>query len=84
MNQNAVSGMCKANILEFPQHPSKSNVSAEGYASFCKQAEIVRRELGLENFLELDALFNYAYWKHKTARSGAQFSRADRANVFDA
>jgi phosphatidylserine/phosphatidylglycerophosphate/cardiolipin synthase-like enzyme len=83
MNQNAVSGMRKANILEFPPRPSKWTVSAEDYSSFCEQAEIVRRELGLANFLELDALFNYTYWKHRAIRSGAQFSRADRAKVFD-
>ena len=62
MNQNAVSGLGLANIHEFPPKPNKGNVNAERYAHFCQQAEIVRKELGLADFSELDALFNYAYW----------------------
>lgn len=62
MNQNAVSGLGLANIHEFPSKPNKGNVNAERYAHFCQLAEIVRKELGLADFSELDALFNYAYW----------------------
>lgn len=62
MNQNAVSGLSLANIHEFPPKPNKGNVNAERYAHFCQQAEAVRKELGLADFSELDALFNYAYW----------------------
>lgn len=65
MNQNAVSGLSLANIHEFPLKPAKSNVSAERYAHFCQQATIVRKDLGLADFTELDALFNYAYWGHE-------------------
>lgn len=62
MNQNAVSGLDLANIHEFPPKPNKENVNAECYAKFCRQADIVRKNLGLSDFSELDALFNYAYW----------------------
>lgn len=64
MNQNAVSGLGLANIHAFPAKPNKNTVSAERYADFCRQADIVRKELGLADFSELDALFNYAYWGH--------------------
>ena len=62
MNQNAVSGLGLANIHEFSSKPNKENVNAERYAQFCQKAEIVRKELALTDFSELDALFNYAYW----------------------
>lgn len=64
MNQNAVSGMQLAGTYEFPLHPTKKTVSAEDYGLFCLQADTVRRELMLANFTELDALFNYAYWRY--------------------
>jgi hypothetical protein len=65
MNQNAVSGLRRANIYDFPPKPLKDNVNAECYARYCQQADIVRQELGLANFTELDALFNYAYWRQE-------------------
>jgi hypothetical protein len=61
MNKNAVSGLGLANINDFPAKPSKSNVSAETYSQYCQKAAQVRNELGLSDFAELDALFNYAY-----------------------
>lgn len=70
MNQNAVSGLGLANIHEFPPKPNKTNVSAERYAHFCQQADIVKKELGLADFSELDALFNYAYWGHEEDEEG--------------
>lgn len=63
MNQNAVSGLRLAGIWDYPLHPTKQNVSAEIYATYCEDADKVRRKLGLDNFTELDALFNYAYWR---------------------
>ena len=30
---------------------------------YCEHADAVRRSLGLDDFTELDALFNYAYWR---------------------
>jgi len=63
MNQNAVSGLALAGIREYPLHPTKQNVSAEDYARYCEHADAVRRTLGLDDFTELDALFNYAYWR---------------------
>ncbi|THD07133.1 phospholipase D family protein [Metallibacterium scheffleri] len=63
MNQNAVSGMQRAGIYDYPSHPSKKNVNGDAYARYCQQAHGIRNELGLENFTELDALFNYAYWR---------------------
>lgn len=62
MNQNAVSGLALAGIREYPAHPSKQNVDADDYARYCQHAHEVRRTLGLADFTELDALFNYAYW----------------------
>ena len=64
MNQNAVAGMRLANIREFPRHPSKATISPEKYALFCSLAGELRAELGLRDFTELDAVFNYAYWRN--------------------
>jgi HKD family nuclease len=64
MNQNAVAGLTLASIHSFPTKPSKKNTSAEQYADFCKQCDLVRADLGLTNFTELDAVFNYAYWSN--------------------
>lgn len=63
MNKNAVNGLRLANIDGFPTMPTKVSIKAERYASFCEQADKLRKELGLANFTELDALFNYAYWQ---------------------
>ena len=63
MNQNEVSGLALAGIRDYPLHPTKQNVSAESYARYCGHADTVRRSLGLDDFTELDALFNYAYWR---------------------
>ncbi|CBJ50463.1 phospholipase D-like domain-containing protein [Ralstonia solanacearum] len=62
MNQNAVSGMMRAGIADYPLHPTKQNVGGGSYARYCHQADGIRRALGLVDFTELDALFNYAYW----------------------
>lgn len=62
MNQNAVSGMMRAGITEYPIHPGKKTINGKSYARYCSQADAVRQALGLANFTELDALFNYAYW----------------------
>jgi HKD family nuclease len=65
MNQNAVSGLRMANISAFPAKPNKQNVSAKQYAEYCQLAARVRGNLGLRDFAELDALFNYAYWEQQ-------------------
>ncbi len=65
MNQNAVAGLRLANIHVFPSNPTKTSVDADLYAHYCQQADVVRKELGLADFTELDALFNYAYWGHR-------------------
>ncbi len=62
MNQNAVSGMMRAGIADYPLHPTKQSVGGDSYARYCHQADGIRRALGLADFTELDALFNYAYW----------------------
>jgi HKD family nuclease len=62
MNQNAVAGMALAGLTDYPAKPSKQSVRAADYARFCEHADGVRRSLGLSDFSELDALFNYAYW----------------------
>lgn len=66
MNQNAVSGLALAGIIEFPARPNKRNVSAADYARYCQHANDVRNGLRLADFTELDALFNYAYWSAST------------------
>lgn len=63
MNQNAVDGLAGAGFANYPLHPAKTSVDGELYARFCGEALHVRQELGLANFSELDALFNYVYWK---------------------
>ncbi|HMO74513.1 MAG TPA: phospholipase D family protein [Sphingopyxis sp.] len=62
MNQNSVSGLRLAGYYGFPQHPLKSNIDADAYQAYCDNAASVRDALGLADFTELDALFNYAYW----------------------
>ncbi len=63
MNQNAVEGLAAAGFAGYPLHPAKASVDGELYARFCGEALTVQRQLGLVNFSELDALFNYIYWK---------------------
>jgi HKD family nuclease len=63
MNQNAVEGLATAGFKSYPLHPAKAGVDGELYARFCEEALTVRRQLGLANFSELDALFNYIYWQ---------------------
>lgn len=70
MNKNAVSGLRLAGIYGFPLRPNKKNVSAERYSQFCQEANTVGKELGLSDFTELDALFNYAYWQDEDADDG--------------
>lgn len=63
MNQNSVAGMALAKITGFPRAPSKATVDGARYARFTAQADGLRQSLGLRDFSELDALFNYAYHK---------------------
>lgn len=62
MNQNSISGLGLGGYDGFPRHPSKLDVDAAAYVDFCEKAADVRDRLGLKDFTELDALFNYAYW----------------------
>lgn len=63
MNQNSVAGMALANITGYPREPNKTSVDGARYARFASDAERLRQSLGLADFSELDALFNFAYWK---------------------
>ncbi|VWC78692.1 hypothetical protein BLA39750_01038 [Burkholderia lata] len=63
MNQNAVNGLTTAGFVGYPLHPAKAAVDGELYTRFCQDAKTVQRQLGLANFSELDALFNYIYWQ---------------------
>jgi len=65
MNQNSVAGLKLAGHLQFPDMPSKQNMTGEIYDRFCETADVVRAELGLLDYSELDALFNYAYWREE-------------------
>ncbi|MBB3941714.1 HKD family nuclease [Novosphingobium fluoreni] len=67
MNQNSVAGLRMAGYREFPQRPMKGNVDGEAYQSFCQGADQVRSKLGLNDFTELDALFNFVYWHDNRA-----------------
>lgn len=67
MNQNAVRGMSLAGFRRYPARPLKSTVNGELYQAYCRDALAVRRGLGLANFSELDALFNYTYWNQAAA-----------------
>jgi len=62
MNQNAVAGMRRGDVRGFPSKPTKQNVSGQDYLRFCNEAERLRQALNLDDFCELDAVFNYAYW----------------------
>jgi HKD family nuclease len=62
MNKNAVAGMERANITDFPRRPLKTNVNADLYATYCAAATQLRERLGLSDFIELDTLFNHLYW----------------------
>jgi hypothetical protein len=62
MNQNSVAGMRTAGFTTYPLQPNRANVTGEIYAAFCADAHSVRCGLGLNNFSELDAVFNFAYW----------------------
>lgn len=62
MNKNAVAGMARANITQFPARPLKTNVDARVYAAYCAEADRLRERLGLHDFVELDTLFNHLYW----------------------
>lgn len=62
MNRNSVSGFTLANITGFPLSPSKTNLSPAQYVRFCKKGREICEALGLNDFTELDALLNYAYW----------------------
>ena len=70
MNQNAVYGLTMAGIHEYPLQPSKTNVDESTYARYCEHANGVRTALGLSDFTELDALFNYVYWSNVTGDDG--------------
>lgn len=65
MNQNAVAGMLAAGFTGYPLHPNKLNVNGAMYARYCADAQTVRKQLGLANLSELDALFNYVYWQEQ-------------------
>lgn len=75
MNQNSVAGLKLAGHMNFPDMPSKQNMTGEMYADFCQKADKVRSDLGLADFSQLDALFNYAYWRREEA---ARLTRPNR------
>ncbi|AVT12585.1 phospholipase D-like domain-containing protein [Paracidovorax avenae] len=65
MNQNAVAGMLAAGFTGYPLHPNKLSVNGATYARYCADAQTIRKQLGLANLSELDALFNYIYWQEE-------------------
>ncbi|WP_406239897.1 phospholipase D-like domain-containing protein (plasmid) [Acetobacter orientalis] len=63
MNANSASGLRLAKISNYPVPLTKKTVDGKTYARFCEDAERIRSCLKLKDFTELDALFNYAYWR---------------------
>ena len=61
MNQNSIAGIAMTGLTQFRARPSKASGTLQLYQEFCDGAESVRAGLGLNDFAELDALFNYAY-----------------------
>ncbi|MEK8048534.1 hypothetical protein AACH00_19445, partial [Ideonella sp. LYT19W] len=51
------------NLFDLFMAPSSQELEPPENPGRFKEALHVRRELGLANFSELDALFNYVYWK---------------------
>lgn len=72
MNQNSVKGMGLANITGYPRAPAKASVGGARYAQFTTDAERLRQSLGLGDLSELDALFNFAYWKMNEEDEGEE------------
>jgi len=56
MNENSIAGMNRANYF-FP-----NNTTCQVYQEFCNNAKNVCQAFELNNFTELDALLNYAYF----------------------
>jgi len=65
MNQNSVNGVSLVYGKIFPERPSKDSIDGASYAVFCKQAHDICEQLELNDFSELDTLFNYVYWLQK-------------------
>lgn len=63
MNKNSATGLAMADIKGYTKNLTKAGVDEERYAEFCADMDRVRVALGLANLSELDALFNYAYWR---------------------
>ena len=66
MNRNSVKGIALAHVTGYPRAPSKGAVDGTMYARFTQDADAVRKRLHLRDFSELDALFNFAYWRTNT------------------
>lgn len=65
MNQNSVHGVSLVYRGRFPDKPNKHNMDGAGYKDFYDCASTLLGKLKLQNFSELDALFNYVYWLQK-------------------
>jgi len=63
MNQNSVAGMLLAGFRDFPETPNRQSVDGHLYKTFCQRAESIRQKLRLGDLSQLDAVFNYAYWR---------------------
>lgn len=63
MNKNSVTGLAMAGIKGYAKNLNKVGVDGPRYAEFCADMERVRAGLAFANFSELDALFNFAYWR---------------------
>lgn len=63
LNKNSVAGMARAGFLQFPERPSRQSVNGDVYADFCKCAATISQALKLDDMSQLDALFNYSYFR---------------------
>tara|TARA_R110000868_G_scaffold244177_1_gene500330 strand:+ start:1023 stop:2228 length:1206 start_codon:yes stop_codon:yes gene_type:complete len=63
MNRNSIRGVNLCSTLKFPETPSKTNITGAEYKRFCEMANSIKKDLNLKNLSELDAVFNYLYWR---------------------
>lgn len=61
MNKRSVSVLRSSGASDMPKQLNKRKIDGSDYAAFCKAAGKIRRDLGLADFTELDALLNYVY-----------------------
>lgn len=62
MNKLSVRQLQTVSTAKFPNNITLKTITGNIYQTFCDEAWVVCRALGLNNFTEFDALMNYDYW----------------------